>query len=1124
MQSWRTRPALPLALAAAVVSIAGGIASAGQDDKLQEARRLLEANQPVAARHVLRGLQEEIGGLEMLEATDLISLMGNAETQISQQGRDETSLQEAQLAVGLGDLREAERFATRVKNSKAASLEQRIAAAEVLKAIGERQAEIAPQLDGMLAEVESHYVEGRMADAKSSIDAVLRTGIALPPDQQRRLDLYAMQIMKLEERGAVDAATIAMGALRPDAAVAAGIGSAAVNQGADEYARVNAQRLLAEAQQAMDQGLWPTAQRNLRELTGAFAQYLSAEELNRANAMLVEVNQRMGAEGGNIGVDVKGDTDLIRQQIIAEYQNLRQAAETSLAAGDIEGARRQAAEAGFRVREGMRQTYLAEAEAEQYLDEVDELIGRINVRDQEISIAEIESQRIALAEGKVAEELELESKKREKINENLDRLRALQLEGKYEDALWVIDEILTLDPNNASGLLMRDVIEDILIYQRWDRIHKDKFKSWSKEMLDMDQTLIIPDALIDYPVDWPEITVKRGNVQAFVERPENRRVLAALETKKVPGTFNTTLENALTLVATITNLDFDFDWDSLDRIGIDRDTEIELALREVPARVLLDRIVDKVSADEYDRAGWAVHDGLVVVAADADLRRKRFVVIYDIRDLLFEIPDFAEVPSLDLDSVLQQSQNQGGGGGAQGIFQDEQDDTGFDPADTQEQLDELLDIIQTNIDPDGWEDSGGVTGIVRTLKGNLVITNTARNHRQIQSLLKQLREIRNIQISVEARFLTVSEDYFEQIGIDLDMFFNTRNNQFEGVEQQLADLYGAKLFVPGQNLNLYPSDVVVRGSGAGRTGAYTGIIEDPANPGQFIFAGSDAIDAAPFQIPAPSPLSIVPVQQNSLGLINGDGTGFEGIFNATEFANSILGANPALATSFTYLDDVQVDFLLEATQADRRSVSLQAPRLTFTNGRTANIYVVTQQAFVSDLQPVVGTAAVAFDPTLGTVSDGFTLLVQGVVSADRRYVTLAISVGIAQIEGFESTPVVALAGGGGDGEGDIVQAESNIQQPILQVSQVNTGVTVPDKGTILLGGQRLTQEVEVETGVPVLSKIPFLNRFFSNRAETKEQRTLLILLKPTILIQSELEEEAGGSGDDVLSLPFETTF
>ena len=74
------------------------------------------------------------------------------------------------------------------------------------------------------------------------------------------------------------------------------------------------------------------------------------------------------------------------------------------------------------------------------------------------------------------------------------------------------------------------------------------------------------------------------------------------------------------------------------------------------------------------------------------------------------------------------------------------------------------------------------------------------------------------------------------------------------------------------------------------------------------------------------------------------------------------------------------------------------------------------------------------------------------------------------------------------------------------MSLINTTVSVPDKGTVLLGGQRLVDEIEVETGVPVLSKIPFVNRFFSNRVTSKSEETLLILIRPEIIIPQENED------------------
>jgi type II secretory pathway component GspD/PulD (secretin) len=58
----------------------------------------------------------------------------------------------------------------------------------------------------------------------------------------------------------------------------------------------------------------------------------------------------------------------------------------------------------------------------------------------------------------------------------------------------------------------------------------------------------------------------------------------------------------------------------------------------------------------------------------------------------------------------------------------------------------------------------------------------------------------------------------------------------------------------------------------------------------------------------------------------------------------------------------------------------------------------------------------------------------------------------------------------------------------------------------VLGGQRLTSDYEVEVGVPVLSKIPVVNRFFTNRINNKTEQTLLMMLRPEILIQQETED------------------
>ena len=93
-------------------------------------------------------------------------------------------------------------------------------------------------------------------------------------------------------------------------------------------------------------------------------------------------------------------------------------------------------------------------------------------------------------------------------------------------------------------------------------------------------------------------------------------------------------------------------------------------------------------------------------------------------------------------------------------------------------------------------------------------------------------------------------------------------------------------------------------------------------------------------------------------------------------------------------------------------------------------------------------------------------------------------------------------------DGTSVPGSGIVQQPELQITEVRTTVSVPDGGTLLLGGQTLAGEIEREAGVPILSKIPFLKRLFTNRSMAKDEQVLLILVKPTIIIQREQRAEA----------------
>jgi type II secretory pathway component GspD/PulD (secretin) len=54
------------------------------------------------------------------------------------------------------------------------------------------------------------------------------------------------------------------------------------------------------------------------------------------------------------------------------------------------------------------------------------------------------------------------------------------------------------------------------------------------------------------------------------------------------------------------------------------------------------------------------------------------------------------------------------------------------------------------------------------------------------------------------------------------------------------------------------------------------------------------------------------------------------------------------------------------------------------------------------------------------------------------------------------------------------------QQPAPVPIKVNSTVTVPDGGTVMIASSTTTVQTRTESGTPILSKVPYLKRGFTN--------------------------------------------
>ncbi len=684
--------------------------------------------------------------------------------------------------------------------------------------------------------------------------------------------------------------------------------------------------------------------------------------------------------------------------------------------------------------------------------------------------------------------------KRERIGGLFVQARQHRQDRDYESAINVLRQVLVIEPANDDAQWLVDELEDQFSYYK-QRAQRDRFYDAQRDALvDVEAVREPVTDEITYPDNWKEIISRPSRLPPGSE--QSRRIDSRLQSrldKPIGVEFdNVPFETVIQRFAEAHQVNIVPNWKDLAAAGIPSDTPVRLRLSNpVPMRKALREVLDQVGGAGVE-LGYYAGDGVVKVATREWLNGNTETIVYDVRDLLMPIPHFDDAPQMDLtapDVYINADVSPGSGGRT--LF----------PDDDSEQINEkirdfhaenLIELIRSSIEPESWRENAGTVGSIAELNGQLVITQTPTGHARVGGLLSKLREQRAVQVAVEARFITVQSNYLEELGMDLDIVLNAGNAGFDfipgpGGTRLIDPTLGSQLLLPRSfsRLGFTPTT----------PGLGTALAAGPLSATQAI--------QQPFEIPG-----LVPTRGNS-GIGGRSGTPIPILNNVLQFTDpgqltsdlpGSFAGNPTLQPAFqifgSFLDNIQVDFLVRATQADSRTTLLTAPRLVLFNGQRAWVAVVNQSSFVSSLEPVVDAQGQA--PETRTIETGAVLDAQAAVSADKRYVTLTLRPSVGRLLGIDTFQFNIGPGGGG----------LFVQLPNITRQVVRTTVSVPDGGTLLIGGQKLAGEIEVEGGVPVLSKIPILKRFYNSRALIKDEQVLLILIKPKIIIQAEAEQEA----------------
>ena len=217
----------------------------------------------------------------------------------------------------------------------------------------------------------------------------------------------------------------------------------------------------------------------------------------------------------------------------------------------------------------------------------------------------------------------------------------------------------------------------------------------------------------------------------------------------------------------------------------------------------------------------------------------------------------------------------------------------------------------------------------------------------------------------------------------------------------------------------------------------------------------------------------------------------------------VIEASGGLSFQWTYLDDSQLELILRAVSKSERVELVSAPRILVSNTGRANLTVLNQVVYVKDFDVEIAQGASIADPIIDVIQDGVILDVRPVVSADRRFITLELRPTIANLQ----RPIRERATTLGS------QNSVTIQLPEVDIQRVRTSIPMPDGATVMLGGLKVSENKDYQSGVPIVNEIPIVSMLFERKGVYNHNKKLLILLKATIVIPAEHEPTAAEMGE-----------
>lgn len=397
--------------------------------------------------------------------------------------------------------------------------------------------------------------------------------------------------------------------------------------------------------------------------------------------------------------------------------------------------------------------------------------------------------------------------------------------------------------------------------------------------------------------------------------------------------------------------------------------------------------------------------------------------------------------------------------------------------------------------------------------GKLVVMQRPEVHGKIRRILQSFRETQSVQVLTQVRFIDTVDGFLEQIGVNITGLDGQPIGANAGgvTRPNITTPWGYpnshSLYPMGGGANGTAYDQAALWSNHGTNLVHPRI--DPSFPNNGVLNGMAAG---------------IRKQFGSAQLLQGITQNLVYLFQNGPFASTLSDGSVSregMMLQFRFLHSIQANLVLQAIRKSQTNDVLLASKLMQFNNQRAHLLVATQQSYIYDYD----VSGDVWDPIIRAMTTGVVLEIKPTVSHDRKYITLDLRPGVAELirfrqlgtmagndtSGTDGQPPVDPDTGLPVNDGSYVAANALVFLPIdlpqVELRFVNTTVTVPDSGTLLFSGMINDHKLDGKTGVPFFSDLPVIGRIFGTNAKQRERRNLMIMVNSKVVLFDEEEDK-----------------